>query len=96
MAMVVSPHHPVGAAEEIRRFGPTRGVVAIWLPVLNILMGKPYYYPIYQAAEEQDLAILRPPSTAARSSCSTPAWASPIARAAVRAARKPCSHLLGH
>jgi hypothetical protein len=29
MAMVVSPHHPVGAAEEIRRFGPTRGVVAI-------------------------------------------------------------------
>lgn len=62
MAMVVSPHHPVGAAEEIRRFGPTRGVVAIWLPVLNILMGKPYYYPLYQAAEEQDLAILMHPN----------------------------------
>jgi uncharacterized protein len=62
MAMVVSPHDPAGAAAEVRRFGSTPGAVAVWIPLINVLLGKPYYYPIYEAAEELGLAILCHPN----------------------------------
>jgi predicted TIM-barrel fold metal-dependent hydrolase len=58
LAMVVSPHDPQRAAAEIRRFGPTPGVVSIWLPAIDKLFGAGYFHPIYEAAEEQGLAIL--------------------------------------
>jgi uncharacterized protein len=62
LAMVVSPHDPVAAAAEIRRFGPTPGVVAVWIPLINTLMGRPYWYPIYEAAQELGLPILTHPN----------------------------------
>ena len=46
------------ACNEIRRLGKKKGVVSILLPLMNILMGNNYYYPIYQIAEEYDLPIM--------------------------------------
>jgi predicted TIM-barrel fold metal-dependent hydrolase len=57
MAMVVAPHDPRVAAAEIRRFGPTAGVVSVWIPLINIMLGRSYYEPIYEAAEEFGLSI---------------------------------------
>jgi predicted TIM-barrel fold metal-dependent hydrolase len=57
-AMVVSPHDPIAAAEEIRRHGATPGVVAVWIPLINMLLGKRYFHPIYEAASEFGLPIM--------------------------------------
>jgi uncharacterized protein len=62
LAMGVAPQDPQLAAAEIRRFGPTRGVAAVLLPLLDVLMGQRHYYPIYEAALEQDLPIMVHPS----------------------------------
>ena len=51
LAMVVAAHDPRAAAAEIRRIGHLPNVVAVFLPLLNILMGQRHYYPIYEAAE---------------------------------------------
>jgi len=60
--MCVAAHDPLAAAEEIRRIGNEEGVVAIFIPLLNILMGNRHYYPIYQAAEEHGLPVLIHPT----------------------------------
>lgn len=57
-AVVAPPHDPVRGAEEVRRVGKNNGVCAVYLPLLNILMGNSYYYPIYEAAIEMDLPII--------------------------------------
>lgn len=62
LAMSVAPHDPMAAAEEIRRIGREEGVVAVFLPLLNTLMGNRYYYPIYEAAEDLGLPILIHPT----------------------------------
>ncbi len=62
LAMVVAAHDPVASAAEIRRLGPLPGVVAVFLPLLNIMMGNRHYYPIYEAAEELGLPILIHPT----------------------------------
>jgi predicted TIM-barrel fold metal-dependent hydrolase len=62
LAMCVSVHDPMKAAEEIRRLGKEKGVVAVFMPLFNILMGNSYYYPIYEAAEELGLPILIHPT----------------------------------
>jgi predicted TIM-barrel fold metal-dependent hydrolase len=62
LAMSVAPHDPLAAAEEIRRIGNEEGVVAVFVPLLNILMGNRHYYPIYEAAEEHGLPILIHPT----------------------------------
>jgi predicted TIM-barrel fold metal-dependent hydrolase len=62
LAMSVAPHDPFVAAEEIRRIGDEEGIVAVFVPLLNILMGNRYYYPIYEAAEERGLPILIHPT----------------------------------
>ncbi|GAB3675626.1 amidohydrolase family protein [Salinisphaera aquimarina] len=62
LAMCVAPHDPQAAAEEIRRIGGEEGIVAVFLPLLNILMGNRHYYPIYEAAEELGLPILIHPT----------------------------------
>jgi predicted TIM-barrel fold metal-dependent hydrolase len=61
-AMVAPPHHPQRAAEEIRRVGSKQGVVAVLLPLLNILMGNHYYDPIYEAAVEKGLPVITHPN----------------------------------
>lgn len=62
LAMCVAAHDPQEAAKEIRRIGDEKGVVAVFLPLLNILMGNRHYYPIYEAAEERGLPILLHPT----------------------------------
>ena len=62
LAMCVAAHNPDAAAEEIRRIGDEEGIVAVFLPLLNILMGNRHYYPIYEAAEECGLPILIHPT----------------------------------
>lgn len=57
-AMVVSPHDPIAAAEEIHRHAGTPGVVAVWIPLINILLGKRYFNPIFEAASEYGLPIM--------------------------------------
>jgi predicted TIM-barrel fold metal-dependent hydrolase len=62
MAMGVSPHDPVLAAEEIRRFGGTDRVAAVWLPLIQTLLGHRQFYPIYEAAQELGLPIILHPN----------------------------------
>jgi uncharacterized protein len=62
LAMCVAVHDPLKAAEEIRRVGKEKGVVAVFMPLFNILMGNSYYYPIYEAAQELGLPILIHPT----------------------------------
>ncbi len=62
LAMCVAAHDPQEAAKEIRRIGGDEGVVAVFVPLLNILMGNRHYYPIYEAAEELALPVLIHPT----------------------------------
>lgn len=57
LAMVVPSRDPQAAAREIRRIGENRQIVAVQLPLLNILMGREYYYPIYEEATRLGLPI---------------------------------------
>lgn len=57
-AMTVTSRFPPEARMEIERFGGTRGVVAIYLPLIDQLLGHPHYYPIYEAAQDADLPIV--------------------------------------
>lgn len=62
LAMCVAAHDPKEAAAEIRRVGGRSDVVAVYMPLVNILMGNPYYYPIYEAAQDLGLPILLHPT----------------------------------
>jgi uncharacterized protein len=62
LAMVVSPWDPQLAAAEIRRFGGNNQVVAVWLPIINRLIGDRFFYPIYEAAAEHQLPIMLHPT----------------------------------
>lgn len=62
LAMCVAPHDPVAAAQEIRRIGNDEGIVAVFVPLLNISMGNRHYYPIYEAAEECGLPLFIHPT----------------------------------
>lgn len=62
LAMVVAAHDPVASAAEIRRLGSLPGIVAVFLPLLNIMAGNRHYFPIYEAAEEMGLPILLHPT----------------------------------
>jgi predicted TIM-barrel fold metal-dependent hydrolase len=58
LAICVTPRDPDAAAEEVRRLADLPEVVGVVLPYEKFLLGHPYYYPIYEAAAEADLAIL--------------------------------------
>lgn len=77
-ALVAPPHDPQKAAEEIRRVGNKEGVVAILLPLLNILMGNSYYHPIYEAAVELGLPVITHPSGQEGSALGAPVLAGGI------------------
>ena len=57
-ALVVSPHDPVSAAAEIRRHAGSRHVGAVFLPLLNLMMGHTWFNPVYEAAQETDLPVV--------------------------------------
>jgi uncharacterized protein len=65
LAMVVAPQDPHKARDEVLRFGRTRGVVAVWIPLTNILLGNPHFYPIYDAASELGLPVVIHPTGSA-------------------------------
>jgi predicted TIM-barrel fold metal-dependent hydrolase len=80
LAMVIAPQDPELAAKEIRAFGPTEGVVCVWLPVLNIPIGNRFYRPIFEAAQELDLTVMLHPIGSDGNFQGTPTFAGGVAR----------------
>lgn len=61
-AMVVAPQDPEAAVKEIERMQGRPGIMAIFLPLHDILHGEKHYYPIYEAAQRYSLPIVVHPS----------------------------------
>lgn len=55
--IAVPPQDPQAAAQEVVRVGEAEGVVGVFLPQINALLGSRYYYPIYEAAHDLQLPI---------------------------------------
>ena len=47
---------PRAAAAEIRRVGSRPAVAAIYMPLINMLIGNRYYEPIYEQSQPADSA----------------------------------------
>ncbi|MEX2194336.1 MAG: amidohydrolase family protein [Thermoleophilaceae bacterium] len=62
LAAVVAPQDPQAAAAEVRRLASTPQLAAIWIPLLDILLGQEHYHPIYDAAAEAGLPIVVHPN----------------------------------
>jgi predicted TIM-barrel fold metal-dependent hydrolase len=62
-ALVVAPQDPQLAAAEIDRVGDRPGIVQVFLPLMQVLMGERHYYPIYAAAERHGLPIALHPNS---------------------------------
>ena len=56
-APAVPTQDPASSAAEIRRIGKHPQVVAVFIPLVNVLMGHRYYWPIYEACEELGLPV---------------------------------------
>ncbi|HLK16523.1 MAG TPA: amidohydrolase family protein [Fimbriimonadaceae bacterium] len=56
-ALVIAPQDPDLAVKEINRVGDAAGMVEILIPLIDIAMGTRHFYPIYEAAQEHDLAV---------------------------------------
>lgn len=54
----VTPQDPLLAVKEIKRLSKIKGVIGINLPLINISLGDRYFYPIYEAAIEENLPIM--------------------------------------
>lgn len=65
LAMVVAPQDPLAAARQIRDFADAPGIVAVWIPLLNILLGNVHYRPILEAAHDVGLPIVVHPVASA-------------------------------
>jgi len=61
-ALVVAPQDPEKAVAEIERIQGRDGIVAVFLPLHDILHGERHYYPIYEAAQRYSLPIVVHPS----------------------------------
>ena len=53
----INCHDPIAAAEEIERLGKHPQMIQVMISVIPEAMGKPFYHPIYEAAERNKLAI---------------------------------------
>ncbi len=62
-ALVAAPQDPQLAVAEIDRMADRAGVVQVFLPLMNVLMGDRHYYPIYAAAERHGLPIAIHPNS---------------------------------
>jgi predicted TIM-barrel fold metal-dependent hydrolase len=58
----VAPRDPRLAAAEIRRLAGHAGVVAVWVPLLDRLLGSSHYEPILEAAAEVGLPVVVHPT----------------------------------
>ncbi len=56
-AIVIAPQDPVRAAAEIRRVAANPGFVEVLIPVGRKLLGDPFLYPIYDAAQECGIPV---------------------------------------
>lgn len=58
--MVVAPHEPAAAAEEIDRLAPEATVAGVMIPSTGLIppAGHPRYDPIYQAAQDHGLPVV--------------------------------------
>ena len=56
-APAVPTQDPVASAAEIRRVGKHAQVAAIFVPLVNMLMGHRYYWPIYEACQDLGLPV---------------------------------------
>lgn len=56
-APAVPTQDPGAAAAEIHRVGRHPQVAAIFIPLVDVLMGHRYYWPIYEACQAHDLPI---------------------------------------
>jgi predicted TIM-barrel fold metal-dependent hydrolase len=61
-AMIVPSQDIAASVAEIRRIGSNPGIAAIQVPLINILMGNRYYWPIYEEAQKLGLPIFVHPS----------------------------------
>lgn len=75
LALAVASWNPQFAAEEIRRHGDNPAVAAVWVPLLNRLLGDRHYYPIFDAAQECGLPIVLHPSSGDGSHPGLPSYA---------------------
>jgi predicted TIM-barrel fold metal-dependent hydrolase len=57
LAIGITPKDPVASAAEIRRLASNEQVVAVFLPINDVLMGNRYFHPVYDAAQECGLPI---------------------------------------
>jgi predicted TIM-barrel fold metal-dependent hydrolase len=78
LSIVVAPQDPAAAAAEIRRLASAEGVAAVWVPVINTLLGDRHYHPIYDAALECGLPILLHPNGSEGMYQGTPSFAGGI------------------
>lgn len=53
----VAPQDPQAAAREIDRVGHHPGVVQVMLPLTHWAYGKPFYHPIFEAAQRNHLVV---------------------------------------
>ena len=58
LAMTVTTQDPRAGAAEIRRVGSRPEVCAIYMPLINMLIGNRYYEPIFEEAVNHNLPIL--------------------------------------
>jgi predicted TIM-barrel fold metal-dependent hydrolase len=75
LAATVSPLDPRQAAKEIQRMARVNGVVAIFLPLINRLLGCGHYDPVFAAAQRAGLPILLHPTPADGVTSGAPAFA---------------------
>ena len=61
-ALVVAPQDPEAAVREIERVAGRPGIVAVFMPLHEILMGERHYNPIYEAAQRHALPVVVHPS----------------------------------
>lgn len=64
LAVTVAPQDPRTAADEIRSYAARDGVIAVFMPLIDRLMGDAHFYPIYEAAQEVGLPVLLHPTGA--------------------------------
>ena len=57
-ALIVPANHPAAAAAEIRRVADRPGMVAVMMPLADVLMGELSFHPIYDAAQEVGLPVV--------------------------------------
>jgi uncharacterized protein len=80
LAAVVSPLDPLAAAEEVRRHKDDPRVIAVFLPLINTLMGNRHYYPIYEAASECGMPVVIHPTGSEGCYLGTPVLAGGVPR----------------